>query len=131
MPDPLALVVAVLAAWRVTRLITTDGFPPVKAVRDWLLRRWPSEDSEYPDHEVEVDGDGVARLRTGLAVVDVDGHWLAVRAHWLGDLITCPWCAGMWVSLAVVAFTPGVVWPLPGLLVALGCSAVVGWIIDR
>lgn len=131
MPDPLNLVVAVLAAWRLTRLITTDGFPPIKTVRDWLLRRWPSPDSEYPDHEVTVDDDGVPRLGTGLPVVEVGGRWLAVTPHWLGDLVTCVWCAGMWVSLGVVALTPGVSWPLPGLFLALGCSAVVGWILDR
>lgn len=130
MPDPVWLIVDVLAAWRVTRLITTDTFPPVKTVRDWLLRRWPSPDAEYPVHEVIEDDDG-PRLSTGVPVMPVDGRWLAVTPHWFGDLITCPWCAGMWVSLAVIAVTPGVVWPIPGLLLALATSVLVGWAMDR
>lgn len=131
MPDPLWLVVDVLAAWRLTRLITTDGFPPVKAVRDWILRRWPSEDAVFPDAEVELDEDTGPRLSTGVAVMELDGRWLAVTPHWLGELVTCVWCAGMWTSLAVVALTPAVVWPLPGLFLALASSALVGWIMDR
>ena len=132
MPDPLWLVVAALAAVRLTRLIVADGFPPVKAVRDWLLRRWPSEDAEFPAAEVvDVDAYGVGELATGVRVVAVDGVWVAVTPHWLGELVTCWWCSGFWMSLGVAAVLPGVSWPVGGLLVAFALSAVVGWLGPR
>lgn len=83
----------------------------------------------------------VARV-TGLVVSDSITEplrdrillWLddrpATLGEWLGKLITCPWCVGMWVSLAAA---PLAVWMigLPWLLVlpvALAFSQVTGMI---
>jgi hypothetical protein len=33
-------VVYVLAAYRITRLLTHDSFPPIQRVRDYVLNRW-------------------------------------------------------------------------------------------
>ena len=38
--DPLALIVHVLAAFRLTRLHTRDSLPPLPRVRDALRERW-------------------------------------------------------------------------------------------
>lgn len=47
----------------------------------------------------------------------------------LGDFLTCPWCAGFWISAAVVLVIDHwyVALPLPALWV-LGVSCVVGLI---
>ena len=127
MTDPLVLVVDVLAAFRITRLISRDSWPPIKAVRDWLLRRWPSADAEYPDVDVKATGRDEGVLATGVAVFSSGGRWLAVRPHWLGELVTCPWCAGFWVSVAVVAAELYLVW-WPPVALAFALSAAVGLI---
>jgi hypothetical protein len=132
MPEPIWLLVDVLAAYRLTRLITRDAWPPVKAARDWLLRRWPSADAEYSLAEIEpADGEpldlGEGRLSSGVRVFLVDGgRWLAVEPHWLGELITCPWCMGQWVSLVMAALTPGITYPVAWIAVSLGLSTAVG-----
>lgn len=84
------LLVAALAIARLTRLVTKDEFPPVAALRDRLLARWPAEDTafaEQADAKVEV-------FRVGEV-------WVPEKSHWLGDLITCPWCAGFWIASLV------------------------------
>lgn len=126
--DPLTLIVDVLAAFRLTRLITRDTWPPVKAVRDWLLRRWPSADAEYPASDVTIrDVRDEGTLPTGVPVFNSGGRWLAVRPHWLGELVTCPWCAGFWVAAAVVAAQLWLVWWPPVALV-FALSAATGLI---
>src|SRR3990172_1052891 len=46
------LLVDALAVYRLTRLITLDGFPPIRRAREWVLRRWPSEDTELAESEM-------------------------------------------------------------------------------
>jgi len=51
--------------------------------------------------------------------------------RWPGELLTCPWCLGWWVSVLVVAGTalvPG--WWLPAAA-ALTLSTVVGLMAER
>src|SRR3972149_1265477 len=68
-PEPLALLVALFAAYRLTRLIVRDAFPPVKAARDWVLHRWPSADAEVFEGDVGGGGPGArGDLAVGLAV---------------------------------------------------------------
>lgn len=57
-----------LAAYRLTRFITTDTFPPVARIRIFFEERW---------------GD--------------DGDW--------AEMVSCPYCAGFWVSGLVLAAT--------------------------
>lgn len=69
---PLALfLVLSVAAYRITRLVVADDFPPVRRLRDRLVG---------PDERKLV----------------------GTRLEWLGELITCYWCASFWVSGAVV-----------------------------
>lgn len=68
-------VVDALAAGRLTRLVTTDTFPPVRILRDRILERFD------PGAEIRKRG----------------GELPAVA-----ELVTCNWCAGFWISAGVV-----------------------------
>jgi hypothetical protein len=66
----LSMVVAVLAATRVTRLLVEDQL--TSPYRRWVVARWGP-------------------------------------LSWQSDLVHCPWCTGMWVSMAMMP--PAVIWP--------------------
>jgi uncharacterized protein DUF1360 len=78
----LLLVLCWFAVGRITRLVVQDDFPPLLAPRRWIVGRYPDKlnvplpAGKYAEHP---------RQRT---------HW------WLGELVTCPWCASGWVALA-------------------------------
>lgn len=100
----------VVTVWRVTRLLVVDEFPPVRAVRLWVVRTFA---------EVKADGSLGADRRWG---------WLG---HALAYLWTCVWCMSVWVGGGVVA--AATVWvsvPLPVLVVAAGSalSGVMSWV---
>lgn len=67
-----------LAAYRVTRMITTDSI--LDRPRSLWFRRFPPP------------GDW--------QTVDREGNPLTIprRAHPLGKLVECPWCTGFWVA---------------------------------
>jgi hypothetical protein len=111
-----------LAAYRLTRLVTKDTFPPVLWVRDRLAGGWrpltePETDAvaeHLPDH-------GQKRIKDfGYVVVSDEGgteRYLLRKSwspYWLAELITCPWCASAYISGALTAaadLTTGV--PVP------------------
>lgn len=65
----------------------------------------------------------VARL---IAVDDLTAP-LRDRTHgWLGELVTCPFCTGVWVSIAVVLFAANTVLQLHWEWVLLVTAAVAG-----
>lgn len=84
------LIVA-LAIYSITRLVTTDSFPPVEKARNWLFQRFPPEGYTTlvrPDDK---------RCR-----FQIQGrHYVVTEGHWFGELISCPWCFGMWAATAV------------------------------
>lgn len=87
-------IVYVLAAARLTRLITHDSLPPIQRMRDHVLNRW--------------------------------GH-----NPW-SELVVCPWCMGIWVSIGtvVIVSTPAATvyrW----VAVPLAMSMIVGMIANR
>lgn len=105
------LVVMSLATYRLTRFTTRDTFPPVLWLRDRVAGGYrPWEESDGGRHRVAGEVDGVP-------------HVLVQRAswspYWLGELMTCPWCASGWISLGIVAGTaawvglpaPVLAWP--------------------
>jgi hypothetical protein len=100
---PLALLVFMsLAAYRVTRLVVNDSFPPVQRLRDWAL--------------------GADERR-----------FVGTRLEWVGELLTCNWCASFWVSGLVVGATEVVVSvPLPFLAwwAVAGATAFVLFVED-
>lgn len=74
----LLLIVLALATFRLTRLVTTDDFPPIY----WVRTR-------------------VQNARPMVAVPETN----ELRYWWLGELIGCPWCASAYVSGGLVAAT--------------------------
>lgn len=101
----LLFVLIALASHRVTRLITRDEI--LSAPRDRV--------SMWLEHRKEA--------RTG----KVTDQWQSRLAY----LIGCYWCAGMWVSGAVVALTDlATSVPLP-VLTWLAAATIVGLIADR
>jgi hypothetical protein len=95
-----------LAAYRGTRLIVKDTFPPVLWLRDRLVGGWrPLTEAEQ----------GVVARQPGgnqpFPVTVQNGkqlRWVTRRAwspDWLAELLSCPWCASAYVSGALVAVT--------------------------
>lgn len=90
-----------LTAYRATRLITKDTFPPVLWLRDRLVGGWrPLTDPEW------------ALIRAGQRdqikpTQDIDGvgsRYLTRKSwspYWLAELLSCPWCASAYVSGAL------------------------------
>ena len=70
-PSPWAAIVLTLATFRLLRLIGWDTFPPIVAVRDWLL-----------------------------GTVYLDGQAIEDEG-WLGELWRCPFCLGLYLSVVV------------------------------
>lgn len=104
-----------LTAYRVTRLIVRDTFPPVLWLRDRLAGgyRQPTRAEmyhpAYPVGELEPHTSRAIPGLRGLWSLDEDGqiqvwrsHW-TYSPHWLAELITCPWCASAYVAGALTA----------------------------
>jgi hypothetical protein len=97
------LVLLSLATFRLTRLVTRDDFPPI------LWARWRLQHAKP-------------------SITKVDGtqdYW------WLGELVSCPWCASAYISGALVGGVT--VWygmPAP-LLVWLSVWGAGALIADR
>jgi hypothetical protein len=111
----LDLVVLILAVFRISRLVIEDTIS--QPLRSAVLSRWPGKDVEYEP------GDKV----TG-GTFPLDGKLYAQEPTWLGDriakLISCYWCTGFWVALAlVVAYAA---WPNPTLWVAFPFAVAAG-----
>lgn len=69
----LLLLVLSFATFRLTRLITRDDFPPILWARTKIQHARPQR------------------------TVNGEFEW-----WWLGELVSCHWCASGWVSLAFV-----------------------------
>lgn len=96
----LDLLVDAAATYRLTRLVTTDTFPPVKAAR------------------VRIVNDHTTTTR--------NAHGTTDEPDALAELVQCPHCASFWIAVAVVAariLAPK--WWRP-LATALAFSAVAG-----
>lgn len=88
-PSPLVLLVLVLAAYRLTRLIGWDDFPPVLRVRVWLTGQ--------TKHVA-----GSSNSINGLTVEPPEYVW-SWRRPLLAHFLQCAFCQGTWTSAAVYA----------------------------
>lgn len=131
MSDPVLLIIDMLAVFRLSRLIVADSI--LDRPRAWLLRRWPGDDTEFYDSEVEIDDSTATLVDTGVLVTAIDGDvrtWIAIRPRWLGTWIECVWCNSVWIAVAVVAAREWWDWwQYPATVAAL--SAVAGIIHTR
>lgn len=115
------LLILSFGSYSITRLIVTDDFALFSVPRNWIKKHFPPEDwamDTKPPDRVQY-----RRVSNGVYVV--------TKGHWLGELISCPWCAGFWVSLALWIFF--LIWPtlIIGLLVPFALRAFVGGYANR
>lgn len=93
----LQLLLLVLAAYRLTRILTTDSIS--EAARDRLYH-WAWIEQGEPGYEA-------AYLHARMLDQDTDGTQPLPRASWrtyVNELGNCPWCMGVWVSYALTAW---------------------------
>jgi hypothetical protein len=124
MPVWLLILLMTVAAYRLTRLVIRDTFPPVLWLRDHLAGGW--RDLTEPEADTFWGG---TELRQRLVAsklyeegdADNGPTRYVVRwkhsPYWLAELLTCPWCASAYVSGAVtlgVDLTVGI--PAPYLV---------------
>jgi uncharacterized protein DUF1360 len=143
--DLLLLVLLSLSAYRLTRLAVRDTFPPVLWLRDRLAGGWREttepEDTHIQNYLLSVDrADDRGTFLVpnfGHVMIADDGTRKRYRRrvswspYWLAELITCPWCAGGWLSGALVLaawLTIGVPYPL---LAWPAVWAVGSWLASR
>lgn len=107
MPLWLVLLLMIGAAYRLTRLITKDDFPPVLWARDRLAGGWrPLTTRELETYGRAKDAQK-AKLETDWSYDPHDElhqryvHRSKRSPYWLADLISCPWCASAYVSLGL------------------------------
>ena len=99
-----------VATWRVTRLLLRDEFPPVRALREWVIRTFGVVDQQ---------GNITGGCRLGHVGYAVAYLW------------TCAWCMSIWIAAALVALAD---WqldvPMPWLVggLAAGFTGVMTWI---
>lgn len=97
------LTIDALAVYRLTILVTRDTI--TEPVRQWIR--------------------AAGRTTAG---VPRPGR---AAARWIFDLVTCPWCSGVWIAGAVVlltVYTPGG-WKYAAYLLA--CAAVAGFLSEK
>ena len=118
----LLAVVAPLAVFRLTILVTEDKI--TEPLRNRILERWPAEDTAFAVGAVFVNQDDTPETAYGRLLYSEGEYWYAEKAHWFGTLITCPWCASVWIATA----TTIALWFFPAvafwLLVPFALSAV-------
>lgn len=120
---PFEFVVDALAVYRLSRLVTTDTFPPIKAARDWVLLRWPSATDDYAEAFTSDIGPVNA---AGRPVFRERDTWWASEPHWLGELVTCIYCSSVWVAAGVLALRVyWDWWTYSALLLALSAAAII------
>ena len=109
----LTAVVCVLTVARLTRLVTTDTFPPVLHLRERILARWPADDTMFTDEWVtSTSGEPQTTSGAPVAYSDTLRAWIAVEPSPIGELVTCDWCASVWIA----ALTVPLFWAFPPML---------------
>lgn len=137
MPVWLLITCMILANYRAARLISKDDFPPLLWLRDRLAGGWrplsSGELEKHPAARPSEDEPFARDPRMGtLTLIDGEVSRYVRRSrfspHWLGELVSCPWCISGWLAAGLtagVAFTVGV--PAPWLVwgAVWGASALL------
>jgi hypothetical protein len=106
-------VLLILASFRLTRLVVFDRITN-------FIRRPFHEEVE------EMDSNG-----NTITYIEIKGKGLQ---YWLGELLSCYWCTGIWCSAFLVGLT--VIWPsgsdvLITLLAVAGAAGICESIVQR
>lgn len=130
--NPLDLLIIALAASRITRLIVHDSI--TEPLRYFIWRRFPGSQTTWGDSDVtQSTKDSFGRQVGMVGKVDVfklDGLWFADRSRFIGSLLECHWCTGLWVGIGAFA----VLWFYPVVVpyaAALAVAEVIGLLNDR
>ncbi|MBM7702539.1 DUF1360 domain-containing protein [Metabacillus iocasae] len=103
----LYLILFVLATFRLTRLIVFDKIT-------WFIRQ--------PFHEVVEESKEDGSVETYL---HIKGKGLR---KWIGELLSCYWCTGMWCALALYfsyLAIPHLAFPLISILAIAGLAGII------
>ena len=129
---PLDLLIIALAASRLTRLIVSDLI--TEPLRRMVWKRYPGSDTTWGDTEVRQKAKDAFGRSIGVAgqvdVFKLDKVWFASQPRFVGQVLECHWCAGIWVAIGVFAaawFYPVVV----PYLTVLAVAEVIGLLNDR
>lgn len=89
------LTILTVTCYSITRLIVTDDFWIFSKPREWIKANFPPEDTVFngkkPPHRKP---EQYKRLPNNRDYVVLEGHWL-------GELISCPWCSSFYVALGL------------------------------
>lgn len=102
----LHFVILVLASYRLTHLIMYDQI--TSFLRDpFLSITYEEDDSGEVQPQIEIKGTGLR--------------------NWIGNMLSCHWCTGIWSSLALVALYSllPISFPLIVLLAVAGAAAML------
>lgn len=127
------VVVLVLGAWRITRLVVRDSFPPVARIRDWIIERHPTDDTAFLGSHVTDPHAFATTTIHGTSVVDTTGDpdqpvWFPTRDTVIGGLISCVWCIGFWIATATVIVYAWWPWWTVAALAPFALSAAIGFV---
>ena len=86
-PDPWVAAVLVLAIVRLVRLVSYDHFPPVARLRGWVTGAHDTVTGSLADRQGLTNDPG--RVET------------THRRPLVYELVSCVWCVGFWIALAV------------------------------
>lgn len=120
-----------VAVYRLTRLIVKDDFPPILWVRDRLAGGWrplTTKEQEILSRQPGWNHPFPLTTQDGKQL-----RWNTRRRwspYWLGDLISCPWCASAYVAAGAAVYGACLdwyTWPVALVvwLYAWGVAAVV------
>ena len=135
------LLVGGLASFRLTRLVVHDDFPPILWLRDRLAGGYrpmtSAEQHSWADwvatRDLPIERQSPRPFVT-VTIGDEEQRWVDKAKwspFWLGDLVTCHWCASGWVSFGVVVVAlPFTSVPLP-VLTWLATWAIACLICER
>ena len=109
----LEFVLLILAAFRLTRLVVFDK------ITNFIRRPF-----HYEIEEIDSDGNTIN-------YIEIKGNGLQ---YWIGDLLSCYWCTGIWCTAILLGFT--VIWPtgsdvLITLLAVAGAASICESIVQR
>ena len=109
MPVWLLLLTMALVTYRATRLLTTDDFPPLLALRDRVCGGWRPLTQQEVDRYAASVADGETSLGWAIGRMgDKTARYIRPASwspYWLGKLMSCAWCASGWVAGLVTLAT--------------------------